>query len=45
MSDELRIHRTEMISDDGWVIRFAYDQEGDIVELVFDNVEATCAID
>ncbi|MBC8447335.1 MAG: DUF2283 domain-containing protein [Chloroflexi bacterium] len=45
MSNELRIYRTEMISNDGRITRFAYDEEGDILELVFDNVEATCAIE
>jgi len=44
MSDELHICRAEMISD-GQVIRFAYDEEGDILEIAFDSVQATCAIE
>jgi len=44
MSDELHIRRAEMISD-GQIIRFAYDEEGDILEIAFGSVQATCAIE
>jgi len=45
MSKELYFHKTDFVSDNGHTIHFAYDEEGDILEVVFDNVEATCAIE
>lgn len=45
MSEELQIHTTDFVSDNGHAIHFAYDEEGDILEVVFDNVKATCAIE
>jgi hypothetical protein len=45
MSDELYLHEIDLISDDGHAIHFAYDGEGDILEVVFDSVEATCAVE
>lgn len=45
MSDELYLHEIDLISDDGHAIHFAYDEEGDILEVVFDSVEATCAVE
>jgi hypothetical protein len=45
MSKELYLHETDLISDDGHAIHFAYDEEGDILEVVFDNVKATCALE
>jgi len=43
--DELYLHETDLVSDNGHTIHFAYDKEGDILEVVFDNVKATCAIE
>jgi hypothetical protein len=43
--DELYLHETDLVSDSGHVVHFAYDEEGDILEVVFDNVKATCAIE
>lgn len=45
MSEELHLHKTDFVSDSGHAIHFAYDEEGDILEVVFDNVKATCAIE
>jgi len=45
MSEELHLHKTDFVSDNGHTIHFAYDEEGDILEVVFDNVKATCAIE
>jgi hypothetical protein len=45
MSEELCIHRTDLVSNDGHTIHFAYDEKGDIMEVVFGNVKATCAIE
>jgi len=45
MSEELCLNEIDLISDDGHAIHFAYDKEGDILEIVFDNVKATCAIE
>jgi hypothetical protein len=43
--DELYLHETDLVSDSGHAVHFAYDEEGDILEVVFDNVKATCAIE
>ncbi len=45
MSDELRIRETDITTDDGQLIHFAYDEEGDIMEIVFNDRQATCAVE
>ncbi len=42
---KLRLHETEFATKDGQRIYLAYEEMGDILEIVFDNVEATCAIE
>ena len=42
---ELRLHETELVTKDGQRIRLAYEEVGDILEIVFDDVEATCAVE
>lgn len=40
----MRIQKTELI-DNGQIVHLAYDEEGDILEVVFQGVEATCAVE
>ena len=42
---ELHLHETGFVTKDGQRIRLAYEEMGDILEIVFDNVEATCAVE
>ena len=42
---ELRLHETELMTKDGQRIHLAYEEVGDILEIVFGDVEATCAIE
>jgi hypothetical protein len=42
---KLRLHETELVAKDGQRICLAYEEMGDVLEIVFDNVEATCAIE
>ncbi len=42
---ELRLHETELFTKDGQRIHLAYEEVGDILEIVFDDVEATCAVE
>ena len=44
MSD-LTLHETELMTKDGQRIHLAYEEVGDILEIVFDGVEATCAVE
>ncbi|MFQ5859881.1 MAG: DUF2283 domain-containing protein, partial [Anaerolineae bacterium] len=42
---EFSLHEVEVTTEDGQRIRLAYEEEGDILEIVFDGVEATCAVE
>ena len=42
---ELSLQETELTTSDGHRIHLAYEQVGDILEIVFDDVEATCAVE
>jgi len=42
---ELRLHETELVTTDGQKIRLAYEEVGDILEIVFGDVESTCAVE
>jgi len=44
MSNEM-IQEMEITTEDGQLIRLAYDEAGDVLEIVFDGVEATCAVE
>ena len=43
--NELCLHETELITRDGHRICLAYEEVGDILEIVFDDVKATCAVE
>jgi len=42
---ELSLHEIELVTEDGQKIRLDYEEVGDILEIVFDGVEATCALE
>lgn len=42
---ELTLYETELMTKDGQRIYLAYEEVGDILEVVFDGVEATCAVE
>lgn len=42
---ELILHETELVTEDGRKVRLVYEEVGDILEIVFDGVEATSAIE
>ena len=42
---ELRLHETELMTKDGQRIHLAYEEVGDILDIVFDDVKATCAVE
>lgn len=42
---ELSLREIELITEDGQRIRLGYEEVGDILEVVFDGVEATCAVE
>jgi len=42
---ELTLHETELMTKNGQRIRLAYEEVGDILEIVFDGVTATCAVE
>jgi len=42
---ELRLHETELVTTDGQRIHLAYEEVSDILEIVFGDVEATCAVE
>ncbi|MCZ7568699.1 MAG: DUF2283 domain-containing protein [Ardenticatenaceae bacterium] len=42
---ELSLHEIELVTEDGQKIRLGYEEVGDILEIVFDDVEATCALE
>lgn len=42
---EFSLHEIEVTTKNGRRIRLAYEEEGDILEIVFDGVEATCAVE
>ena len=44
MSNEI-VQEMEIATENGELIRLAYDETGDILEIVFDGVEATCAVE
>ena len=43
--NELHLHETELVTKDGQRIHLAYEEVGDILEIVFGNVKATCAVE
>jgi hypothetical protein len=45
MNNTLRLQETEFTTEDGHTIHLAYEQTGDVLEIVFRGVEATCAIE
>ena len=45
MSSEPHLQETEISVSDGQKIQLAYEEVGDILEVVFDDIEATCAIE
>jgi hypothetical protein len=45
MDSTLRLQETEFITADGHTIHLAYEQVGDVLEIVFPGVEATYAVD
>jgi hypothetical protein len=44
MSNEI-VQEVEITTENGQPIRMAYDETGDVLEIVFDGVEATCAVE
>ncbi len=42
---KLRLHETELITKDGQRLHLAYEEVGDILEIVFGDVKATCAVE
>jgi len=44
-SEELRVCETDVVYDSERPIHLAYDETGDILEVVFDGVEATTAVE
>ena len=44
MSDEI-VQEMEITTENGQSIHLAYDETGDVLEIVFDDVEATCAVE
>lgn len=42
---QLSLQETELMTEEGQKIRLAYEEVGDILEIVFDGVEATCAVE
>jgi len=44
MSNEM-VQEMEITTENGRPIHLAYDETGDILEIVFDDVEATCAVE
>jgi hypothetical protein len=45
MNDQLRIHETNFVSEDGQPIHLAYEEIGDILEVVFQGVKGNCAVE
>jgi len=45
MNSELRLQEMEITTEDGQKIHLAYEEAGDILEIVFDDIEATCAVE
>ena len=39
------VQEMEIATENGRPIRLAYDETGDVLEIVFDDVEATCAVE
>ena len=44
MGNEM-VQEMEITTENGRTIRLAYDETGDVLEIVFDDVEATCAVE
>ena len=42
---DMHIQKIEVVSDDGQNVHLAYDEECDILEVVFKGIEANCAIE
>jgi hypothetical protein len=45
MDSELRLRETEIVMGDGQRVHLAYEEVGDILEVVFGDIEATCAVE
>jgi YD repeat-containing protein len=39
------VQESEIVTEDGHPMRLAYDETGDVLEVVFADVEATCAVE
>jgi hypothetical protein len=45
MSNKLCLQEMEITTESGQRIHLAYEETGDVLEIVFDDVEATCAVE
>ena len=45
MSEILELYETRKVLDSGQMARIVYDKETDILEIVFEGVAATCAVE
>lgn len=45
MTDRLNLLETEIMTSTGQPARLAYDEEGDVLEIVLNDIEATCAVE
>ncbi|MEA3345270.1 MAG: DUF2283 domain-containing protein [Chloroflexota bacterium] len=45
MNNQLRIYETDITSDEGRQIHLTYDEEGDVLEVLFPGAKATCAVE
>jgi hypothetical protein len=44
MNNEM-VQEMEITTENGRPVRLAYDETGDVLEIVFDDIEATCAVE
>lgn len=45
MMNDLRNHETELVAENGQKIHLAYEETGDILEVVFEGVKATATVE
>ena len=45
MSSEIRLQEMEITTESDQKIHLAYEETGDVLEIVFDDIEATCAVE
>jgi len=43
--DQLRLYETNIVTENGQNIHLAYEEVGDILEVVFNGIQATCAVE